>query len=120
MGRARSSGAPLSRKYTSRMICCSFIFEPGEYDAEFHELDQDIEQFASALPGFIKRERWQSSDGAFVNAAYFFKDRESVTQLAAYPQHQTAKANYSKWYRSYRVDIMEVCATYGSTPAPAL
>jgi hypothetical protein len=25
------------------MICCSFIFEPGEYDAEFHE------------PGFIKQ-----------------------------------------------------------------
>jgi hypothetical protein len=106
--------------YTSHVICCSFIFEPGEYDHEFRVLDEDIERFATALPGFVKRERWESGDGVFVNAAYFFSDRDSIAQLAAYPQHQTAKANYSRWYRSYRVDIMEVSATYGSTPAPAL
>ena len=102
------------------MICCSFIFEPGEYDAEFYELDEDIDRFATALPGFVKRERWQSADGVFVNAVYFFSDRDSVAQLSAYPQHQTAKANYSKWYRSYRVDVMEVSGSYASTPEPEL
>jgi len=102
------------------MICCSFIFEPGEYDAEFHKLDQDIDRFATALPGFVKREGWLSADGVFTNAMYFFTDHESVAQLAAYPQHQTAKENYSRWYRSYRVDVMEVSASYASTPAPEL
>ena len=100
------------------MMCCSFIFEPGVYDAEFHELDQDIERFARGLPGFIKAERWQSADGRFVNAAYFFRDRDAVASLASYPQHLTAKANYAKWYRSYRVDVMEVTGSYGSSPTP--
>ena len=102
------------------MICCSFIFEPGEYDAEFDELDSKIDQFARALPGFIKTERWQSADGKFVNAAYFFRDREAVASLASYPEHLTAKAHYAKWYRSYRVDVMEVSGSYGSDPAPQL
>jgi hypothetical protein len=102
------------------VICCSFIFEPGEYDDEFYALDDDIDRFATALPGFVKRERWQSADGVFVNSMYFFSDRESVAQLASYPQHQVAKANYTKWYRSYRVDVMEVSGSYGSSPEPAL
>ena len=99
-------------------MCCSFIFEPGEYDEEFHALDSDIERYARALPGFVKTERWQSVDGRFVNAAYFFRDREAVAGLASYPAHLTAKANYAKWYRSYRVDVMDVTSSYGSRPEP--
>lgn len=102
------------------MICCSFIFEPGEYDAEFHELDSKIETFARALPGFIKTERWQSADRRFVNAMYFFRDREAVASLASYPEHLKAKEHYAKWYRSYRVDVMEVTGSYGSKPEPAI
>lgn len=102
------------------MICCSFVFEPGAYDDEFHQLDSSIAEFAATLPGFVRVERWQSADGRFVNASYFFADRQSVTTLAKYPDHQTAKSQYSRWYHSYRVDIMEMVSTYSSKPPPAI
>ena len=54
------------------MICCSFVFEPGEYDQEFYELDSEIDEYARSLDGFIKTERWQSKNGAFINTMYFF------------------------------------------------
>ena len=28
------------------MICCQFIFKPGTYDDDFHELDGQIDTFA--------------------------------------------------------------------------
>lgn len=117
---ALSSAALAAEKYTSAMICCSFIFEPGDYDDRFHALDGDIDQFARSLPGFVKTERWESTGGRFINAMYFFEDQESVVQLASYPRHRIAKDEYAKWYRSYRVDVMEVSTSYGSVPKPVL
>ena len=49
---------------------------------------------------------------------YFFDDEDSVSQLAKFPDHLTAKRDHAKWYRSYRVNIMTVTATYGSHPDP--
>ena len=37
------------------MICCQFIFKPGTYDDDFHELDGQIDTFARSLPGLEKR-----------------------------------------------------------------
>lgn len=102
------------------MICCSFVFEPGEYDQEFYELDADIDKHARSLAGFIKTERWQSKNGVFVNSMYFFENEESVRELAMYPQHKVAKKNYARWYKSFRVDVMELSASYKSNPAPEL
>ena len=42
------------------MICCQFIFKPGVYDDDFHRLDQEIEAFARALPGFVRVEIWNA------------------------------------------------------------
>ena len=36
------------------MICCQFIFKPGTYDDDFHELDGQIDTFARSLPGLEK------------------------------------------------------------------
>lgn len=102
------------------MICCSFVFEPGEYDQEFYELDAEIDKFASSLAGFIKTERWQSNNSQFINSMYFFENHDSVRELAAYPQHKVAKQNYARWYKSFRVDVMEVTGSYKSNPAPKL
>jgi heme-degrading monooxygenase HmoA len=65
------------------MICCSFVFEPGEYDQEFYELDSEINKYARSLAGFIKTERWQSKNGLFVNSMYFFENEESVRELSS-------------------------------------
>lgn len=96
-----------------KMVCCSFIFEPGVYDADFHALDDDIARFARSLPGFVRVENWQSAGGRFRNSMYFFTDQNAVRELAAYPRHREAKEQHSRWYLGYRVDVFELRGNYG-------
>lgn len=95
------------------MICCSFIFTPGGYDDEFIQLDREIGDYAYSLEGFVRVEKWQSSDGATRNSMYFFQDQKSVALLARFPDHRIAKQRFNEWYRGYRVDIFELKASYG-------
>ena len=95
------------------MICCQFIFRPGTYDDEFHRLDAQVDAHARSLPGFERVERWVAPAGDVVNAIYYFTDRESVRQLARFPQHQEAKEQVGRWYDGYRIVISEVTTTYG-------
>ena len=100
------------------MICCQFIFRPGVYDDEFHRLDGQIDQYARSLPGFVKVETWVAPEGGTVNAIYYFADRESVDQLARFPQHREAKGQVRRWYDGYRIVISEITATYGDDRLP--
>ena len=95
------------------MILCQFIFEPGEYDAEFHELDGQIDEYAKSLPGYIKTVRWVSLDGKLRNSVYYFEDMATMTKLGRYEEHLTAKKNYAKWYKGYRIEISESKHEYG-------
>jgi hypothetical protein len=95
------------------VICAQFIFKPGTYDEDFHRLDGRIDEFARALPGFVKVETWQSPDGAIVNAIYYFTDKESLAQLARFPQHVEAKGQVQRWYDGYRIVVSEITASYG-------
>ncbi len=95
------------------MISCSFIFSPGEYDDEFHELDGKIEAFASSLDGFVGVDRWVSEDGKSRNSIYYFDGMDSVKQLSRYPEHLVAKENYKKWYLGYQIVVSEVTGSYG-------
>jgi hypothetical protein len=95
------------------MISCSFIFSPGEYDTEFHELDQRIEDFAIALDGFVGVDRWVSEDGKSRNSIYYFENMDAVRQLSRYPEHLVAKENYKKWYLGYQIVVSEVTGSYG-------
>jgi hypothetical protein len=101
------------RHYMSNTIACQFVFEPGEYDEEFHLLDGQIDVYASELSGFISVHRWVSPDGRLNNSIYFFKDMNSVKDLAKFPQHLTAKQEVKRWYKSYQILITEVTASYG-------
>ena len=38
------------------MYTSTFTFAKGEYDAEFHELDQAIARTAQSIPGYIGEE----------------------------------------------------------------
>ena len=97
----------------SNTIACQFVFEPGEYDDEFHSLDAQIDEFSISLSGFISVHRWVSPDGRLNNSIYFFKDMESVRELAKFPKHLTAKQEVKRWYKSYQILITEVTASYG-------
>ena len=96
-----------------KTIACQFVFEPGEYDDEFHLLDGQIDDYASELSGFISVHRWVSPDGRLRNSIYFFKDMESVNALAKFPQHLVAKREVKRWYKSYQILVTEVTASYG-------
>lgn len=95
------------------MISCSFIFSPGVYDDEFHELDRKIDDFASSLEGFLGVDRWVSEDGKSRNSIYYFDGMASVKQLSRYPDHLVAKENYKKWYLGYQIVVSEVVGSYG-------
>lgn len=99
------------------MICCSFVFEPGTYDDEFHRLDGLIDDFARSLDGFVRVDRWFSDDQRFQNSMYFFTDYRAVKELANFPQHLEAKSQVNRWYRSFRVDVFEQKTSYGTTSA---
>jgi hypothetical protein len=100
---------------SSAAICCSFVFEPGDYDDEFHTLDDEIDHYARGLEGFQEVVSWYSRDGRFTNAMYFFSDMDSVRKLASFPTHKEAKKKFARWYRSYEVTIMEVKGSYSGT-----
>ena len=97
----------------SDTISVQFVFEPGEYDEVFHELDGQIADHARSLPGFISSHSWVSPDGRLRNAIYFFSDRNSIKELSQFPQHLTAKADYKRWYKGYQILVTEVTASYG-------
>jgi hypothetical protein len=95
------------------VISCSFIFSPGVYDDEFQALDGRIEEFATALDGFIGVDRWVSEDGKARNSIYYFDGMDSVKQLSRYPEHLVAKENYKRWYLGYQIVVSEVVGSYG-------
>ena len=100
------------------MINCQFIFRPGTYDDDFHDLDGRIDAFARSLPGFRTVETWRSEDGSVVNASYWFDDMASVRELSQYPAHLEAKGQNQRWYDGYQIIVSEVTATYGDGRLP--
>jgi len=95
------------------MYSVSFIFEPGTYDARFHELNALIDAAARASAGYIGTESWRSADGKRVNATYYWSSLEELREFASHPRHLEAKRQYQKWYRGYHIVIAQVVRSYG-------
>ena len=53
------------------MYSAAFIYQAGEYDADFHALNDAIDQIARASDGFLAAESWVSADGTTRNATYY-------------------------------------------------
>ena len=95
------------------MILAAFIFEPGEYDAEFHRLNALIAAAAKASPGFLGSESWAAASGSLRNVTYYWRDLESLQAFSQDPQHLEAKRQYARWYRGYQIVVSEVVRSYG-------
>lgn len=95
------------------MFSASFIFQPGEYDDEFHALNKAIDDVAQANEGFRGSEKWSSADGKKFNAIYYWEDMESLQSFARHPSHIEAKRKYRKWYDGYHIVISEIIRSYG-------
>lgn len=95
------------------MYSVAFIFEPGEYDEEFHALDALIQEVAESMEGYMGKESWQSADGAKKNSTYYWKDEQSIKEFSSHPRHLEAKRQYARWYNGYHVVVSEVRRSYG-------
>jgi heme-degrading monooxygenase HmoA len=104
------------------MYSVAFIWEPGDYDAEFQRLNALIETQARALPGFAGVESWQAVQGTRRNATYYWDSLETLRAFSTHPVHQEAKRQYARWYHGYHVVVAEVLRSYGdgafSHPTP--
>ena len=100
------------------MYCAMFMWEPGEYDAEFHRLNQLIDGIACSLPGFLGADSWQSPDGLRKCANYFWNDLETLKTFSTHPTHEEAKRQYARWYKGYQIVVSEVIRSYGDGKFP--
>jgi heme-degrading monooxygenase HmoA len=97
------------------MFSAAFIFEPGVYDADFHQLNDEIEAFAHSIDGFLGVDRWKSSTDERHSSIYYWKTREALQIFASHPRHIEAKKNYQRWYKGFHIVISEVLRTYGDS-----
>lgn len=95
------------------MYSASFMWEPGEYDDEFHRLNDIIEDVARSLPGYLGVDAWQSADGARRNAIYYWESLEALHAFSTHASHLEAKRQYSRWYKGFHIVVCEVLKSYG-------
>jgi heme-degrading monooxygenase HmoA len=101
-----------------RVFSAAFIFEPGEYDAEFHRLNERIEQAAESMSGFLGAEVWTSTDGKRFNATNYWDSLETLREFSVHAKHLEAKRQYSRWYGGFHIVISEVVRSYGDGGFP--
>lgn len=100
------------------MYSVSFIYEPGQYDAEFQQLNDRIDRVARSIQGFLGAESWRSPDGRKSNATYYWETMDALKELSSHPKHLEAKRQYSRWYDGFHIVMSEVIRSYGDGAFP--
>ena len=95
------------------MYSSTFIFAKGQYDDEFHRLDEQIAAMARAIPGYVGEESWENAATGLVSNVYYWESLEALQTLVRDPRHQEAKAQQGRWLAGYQVVIAQVLRTYG-------
>lgn len=100
------------------MFMVSFMFRPGEYDDDFHRLNDEIQGAALDADGYVGQESWVSPDGTTRNAVYYWNTMAGLREFADVASHRAAKAQYRRWYDGYHIVIAEITETYGDGRLP--
>jgi heme-degrading monooxygenase HmoA len=95
------------------MYSSTFIFAKGQYDDDFHRLDQVIADTARSLPGYLGEESWESAATGLLSNVYCWDSLESLQALVRHPKHLEAKAAQATWLDGYQVIISQVLRSYG-------
>ncbi len=95
------------------MYTSTFVFAKGQFDEEFHRLDQDIAARARSIPGYLGEDSWENTGTGLVSNVYYWESLESLRQLVSDPKHLEAKSRQAEWLNGYHVIIAEVLSTYG-------
>lgn len=100
------------------MFSSTFIFAPGEYDAEFHALDASIAEAARAIPGYLGEESWEDPARGRICNVYYWASMEALQALMQHPAHLRAKQAQARWLKGYQVLVAQVLASYGDGGLP--
>lgn len=95
------------------MYTATFTFAPGEFDAEFHALDQVIAQVARSIPGYLGEESWENPTTGLIANVYYWESLEALQALIRHPAHQQAKQQQARWLKGYQVVIAQVVGHHG-------
>jgi heme-degrading monooxygenase HmoA len=102
------------------MYSATFIFAKGQFDDEFHRIDQEIAEMARAAPGYLGEEAWENPSTGLVSNVYYWESLEALQALIDHPRHLEAKAKQSRWLAGYQVVISEVLRVYGDSKLESL
>jgi heme-degrading monooxygenase HmoA len=93
------------------MFTATFIIKAKNYNREFHDYNNRIDELAKNSPGYLYKEKWQSADGVLENVVYYWETMESIMAFSKNELHNEAKARFREWYFGYKVIIAEVVHT---------
>lgn len=97
------------------MFSSTFIFAKGQFDDEFHKIDQAIAEAARALPGYLGEEAWENQTTGLVSNVYYWESLEALEALIRHPKHLEAKSKQAQWLEGYQVVISKVMRIYGDS-----
>jgi heme-degrading monooxygenase HmoA len=103
----------IRRPFPVPMYTSTFTFAPGNFNAEFHTLDQAIAEVARSTPGYLGEEAWENPETGLVSNVYYWESMEALQALMQHPEHLEAKRLQAHWLNGYRVVIAQLVATYG-------
>lgn len=113
MNYGQPQSGPHSAMYTS-----TFTFAKGEFDDEFHALDDAIARIARAIPGYLGEESWENPSTGLISNVYYWETMDSLQVLMKHPAHVAAKQRQAQWLDGYQVVIAEVVSTHGDGRIP--
>jgi len=90
-----------------------FTFSPGEYDEDFHRLNDRIDEYAKDSSDFLGKEWWESPDGDVQSVIYYWSSLDALDAFSKNPDHQEAKRRYQEWYDGYEVEVAKVLQRRG-------
>lgn len=96
----------------------TFTFAKGEYDDEFHPLDQAIAELAKAIPGYLGEEAWEKPASGLISTVYYWRSLEALQQFIEHPRHLAAKQKQAKWINGYHIVVGRVIRSYGHGRIP--
>jgi heme oxygenase (staphylobilin-producing) len=96
------------------MYLVTFRLDPGEYDDEFHELNDRVQAAAADTDGYRGKREWVDPESDEVLVVYYWESLDALESFGAAPDHERAKQRWTEWYDAYEVTVTEVRESYGS------
>ncbi len=100
------------------MYISTFTFAKGQYDDEFHALDEVIAQIAKSIAGYLGEETWENHETGLISNVYYWESMEALQALMKHPSHIQAKQQHTRWLNGHQVVVAQVISSYGDGGIP--